>query len=225
MSSTIKIPYLSGDLAYTVDVIDPTDLSVLQADVALTLVSGVHQATITSVGKLLFDVKHSGNRVEPVPRCRTIVDGETRFVLTGLDSASDGAATLPVNPADDELTLPGWLIVYDETLTRENSVPISVQLVSGPGTAGFSLDLQPITVVSATVTVEGDEIAGYVVFPRLLKGATYAVWRGTAATATAASPFAQRSTGARATFTVPLEPEAGSSGFRIIETLGQETAA
>lgn len=217
-NTIIKIPYLPGDLTYTVDVIDPADLSVEQADIALSVVSGVHQGTVSAAltGKFIFIIRQAGNFVEH--RIRSIVDDAGPYtILTGLDG---GDVALPVNPSDDALLSTGWLIVYDELGQRENGVVIGLQMTSGPGTAGFSLDTKARTGTSATVTIDGSPVAGYVQFTGLRRGATYRVQRGAITAAAPASPFATRSIGSSVTFIVP-----NAASFQIAETLGQEVEA
>jgi hypothetical protein len=218
-NTLIRIPFLRPDLPQTVDVISAADLSVVES-VSLTVVNGVHEGTVTGShsGTFIFNVKHNGNAVEDQPRVRTIADDAGPWVIvTGLDNVAGGASLL-FNPADDDLVSVGWKIVYDQHMQRENDVPITVQMVSGPGDAGFSLDDTAITVLSKTVQDgEGENIVGYVEFPRLRRGATYAVWRGSAVGAEPLSPFAQRSIGTRGTFIVPNQPK-----FAIIETIGHE---
>jgi hypothetical protein len=215
-NTVIKIPYLTGDLTYTVDVVRPSDLATLQAGIALTVVSGVHQGIVSNAiaGKMIFQVKSGGQLVEV--RIRTIADDVgPHTILTGLDGA--GGVSLPVDPADDELLSTGWLIVYDELGQRENGVDISVKMTSGPGTAGASLDTKTRTATSATVTISGQTVSGYVQFTGLRRGATYKVTRGNFDGSTAPNPFAQRSAGATGSFTVP-----DAASFQIAETIGEE---
>jgi hypothetical protein len=211
----IKIPYLPGDLTYTVDVVNPADLSVEQSDIALSVVSGVHQGTVSAAltGKFIFVIREEGNFVEH--RIRSISDDAGPYtILTGLDG---GDVPLPVNPSDDDLLSTGWLIVYDENGQRENGVTIGLQMTAGPGTAGFSLDTKARSAVSATVTVADEPVAGYVQFTGLRRGASYRVQRGAIAAAAPTNPFATRSSGTSTTFTVP-----NAASFQIAETLGQE---
>lgn len=209
----IKIPYLVGDLTYTVDVIDPTDLSVLESAIALTKVSGVHQGTVTGAhsGKLAFLVKHGANQVEHFARVRYILDDAGPWIiLPGLDSALDGVGDLPVDVSDDEHQSTGWMICYDEFDERENDVEITIAMISGDGTAGHSLDLQARTETSATV--EG--VVGWIQFTGLRRGATYSLVRGSTAQT---DSFGSRSAGSSNTFTVPDAPS-----FAIVQILGQE---
>lgn len=215
-NTLIKIPYLPGTLTYTVDVVDPDDLSTLEAGIALTEVSGVHEGTVTGphAGKLIFVIRESGNFVEH--RIRSIADDAGPYtILTGLDG---GSVPLPVNPSDDDLISTGWLIVYDHNGQRENGVTIRVRMTAGAGNAGFSLDTKERSQTSATVTVSGDPVAGYVQFTGLIRGATYEVTRGTFPSSDVTS-FAQRSAGSPVTFVVPDAPS-----FQLAENIGKESA-
>lgn len=223
-NTIIKLPYLSGDLTYTIDVVDPSNLSVLQADISLTQSGEVHQGTVTGPhsGKLIFVVRHNGNFVES--RIRTIADDASTYtILTGLDvttiTGSSSGASLPANPSDSDLLSTGYAIVYNERGERENNISISVQLVSGPATEGFSLDTAPRTVVSSTATINGKQVKGYVEFPGMRRGATYNVWRGASSSvaASAASPFAAAATGSTSSQVVP-----DAASFALAETLGSE---
>lgn len=107
--------------------------------------------------------------------------------------------TSPASP----LVSTGILKVLDESAQPEADVDVHVQLVSGRGIAGYSLDTK---VRTATSDEQGD-----VEFPNLIRGATYAVWSGETATEVA-SPFAVRSSSARNTFVVP-----NSDSFNIAE--------
>ncbi|MCA9036301.1 MAG: hypothetical protein KDA91_14295 [Planctomycetaceae bacterium] len=216
-NTIINIPYLPGDLTYTVDVVRPSDLTTLQADIALSVVSGVHQGTVSEAiaGRMIFIIRQAGNFVEH--RIRSIADDAGPYtILTGLDG---GSVALPVDPSDDDLLSTGWLIVYDKFGQRENGVNISIKMTSGPGTAGFSLDTEQRTATSATVTIEGQPVAGYVQFTGMRRGATFKVKRGTFETSVP-NPFATRSAGAEVSFVVPDAPS-----FMIAENLGEEVAS
>lgn len=218
MDTTIRIPFLAGDLIYTVDVYDPTDLSTaVESDIALSVVSGQHEGTVSESlsGRFVFVVRHGG--VYVTHRVAAIKDTAGPYtILTGVDSTG---VALTGDPSDDERLATGWGIVYDEAGQRENGVDVSVQMVSGPGTAGFILDTAARTATSATVNVEGTDVDGYVQFPNLVRGATYKIVRGTFDGAPA-TVFSQRSTGTQVSFVVPDSPS-----FALAECLGQESAA
>lgn len=215
-NTVIKIPYLPGDLGYTVDVVDPSDLLELQTNIALSVVSGVHQGTVTGshAGMLIFVIRNSGSFVEH--RIRTIADDAGPYtILTGLDSGDSIGVSLPGNPSDDALFSTGWLICYDEDGERENGVPITVTLKSGAGVAGIGLDTESRTKETATVNVSGEDVPGYVEFPGFRRGATYSVSRG--GVVSAPNPFAIRSSTGGPTFVVP-----DAASFAITEVLGKE---
>lgn len=227
MTQTINVPFLRQELNYGVSLYLP-DLTLVTADTQLTQIGSTHvwSATTEESGKLLFDVVDLNNgsaSVEPMPRIRTLAnDGETYTILTGLDDAAAGASSFNPNGSDDDLFSTGWLItyghVYDETTGwRENGVPITVTLTSGPGVAGFGLDTQARTVVSETVTIESVQQHGYVEIPGLRRGATYSVSRGGSLSGSSDNPFATRSPAASGSFVVPDSPS-----FAIVEVLGSE---
>lgn len=217
-NTIVNIPFLIGDLPYTVDVLNPADLSVLQGGIALSDVAGIHQGIVTGPhsGKLIFAVKHAGHQVDH--RVRTIADdNSTYLILSGLDGNSGQlGVTLPVNPSDDDINSTGYLIAYDNLGKRENNVGFTVQLTAGPGVAGISLDTAPRTNKTADITIGGETVKGYVEFAGLRRGATYTIRRGPVAGADPVS-FGSRSTGSGVSFTVPDAPS-----FAIIETLGSE---
>lgn len=199
-STIIQIPGLIGDLTYTVDLVRPSDLSVLETGIALTLVSGVHQGTITGsyTGKFIFDIKHDGNPVDS--RVRSIADDpSTYIILTGLD---DGYFA---NPLDGALFSTGWGIAYSSGGQREDGVEISAEMIMGPNVSGFILDSQVITGTSATTAIDGVDVVGYVELTGLRRGAIYSGWRGEVGEFEPVS------------FRVPDAPT-----FRLSELLGQD---
>lgn len=218
MDSIIRIPFLSGDLTYTVSIYEPTDLTTaVESGIALSVVDGQHQGTVTGSlsGRYVFVIFHGGQYV--THRVAPIKDTAGPFtILDGLDSTG---VALAGNPDDSEQFCTGWSIVYDELGEREDNVDVSIQMLTGPGTAGFILDTAPRTSTSATVTIEGETVAGYVEFPKMRCGATYAVVRGTF-DGSPATVFSQRSTGTQIKTTVPF-----ADRYAIDEVLGRETAA
>lgn len=105
----------------------------------------------------------------------------------------------------DPPTLPdtaiGYLVLLDESSAGEIGKPVTVQLIAGPGTAGYGLDEKPITVNS--IAAAGDNPDGYVEFPSLRIGATYSIWRGGSVSSSPVSVFATRSSSSPGTFVVP----------------------
>ena len=111
----------------------------------------------------------------------------------------------------------GWMYVYDETMTIEAGVDISIQMSSGPGVNGRGLDQK--------IRTETSDVDGLVEFPGMLHGATYRVWRGPAenpATSTVVQDvfFGAQTRDTSLTIVVPV---AGS--FPLIEVLGTDTEA
>lgn len=135
------------------------------------------------------------------------------LVVSGATSATFSLEGLEITPPDDALTSTGVMIVYDEEGVVEQSVEISLKLVSGPGTAGYALDTKTRTEVS--------DATGLVQFAGLVRGATYQVWRGgsTGTGTPAPSIFATRVSGS-ATFVVP-----NTSSFNLPEITGADLEA
>lgn len=125
------------------------------------------------------------------------------LVVSGSTTHTYELTAQTVTPPASPLVSTGILKTLDEEAQPEADVDVFVQLVSGRGVAGFSLDKK---IRTATSDAFGD-----VEFPNLIRGATYAVWSGETATE-AASPFAVRSSSTRNTFTVP-----NSDSFNIAE--------
>jgi hypothetical protein len=133
------------------------------------------------------------------------------LVVSGLTTHTYALTAQTVTPPASPLVSTGILKVLDEEAQPEGGVNVHLQLVSGRGVAGFSLDKK---IRTATSDASGD-----VQFPNLIRGATYAVWSGEAAIE-AASPFAVRSSSVRNTFTVP-----NSDSFNIAEFIRLDAEA
>jgi hypothetical protein len=114
--------------------------------------------------------------------------------------------TSPITPPASVLVSTGFMVVYDEFGEVEAGVPITVAMSTGRGTAGYALDTKSRTVLS-------DE-AGYVEFIGLIRGATYAVRRGSSASPTA-STFSGGPSGQ--SFVVP-----NASSFSLPEVIGAD---
>jgi hypothetical protein len=112
-----------------------------------------------------------------------------------------------VTPPDDPSVSTGTMLVLDEFNNPEADIDISVQLVSGPGVAGYSLDRK--------IRVETSDEEGNVEFTRLRRGATYSVWRGPSADVFSSSAFVAQPQAERRTFVVP-----DADSFNITEVLG-----
>ena len=109
----------------------------------------------------------------------------------------------------------GTGIVYDNLMQPEGGVPVSFQMTSGPGTAGYILNREAFTVISEDGT--GGTTLGEISSNKFLQGATYSKWRGAAAGTPAASEFAVRSGVSYESMVVPL-----ASTFIIPETIGTD---
>lgn len=166
----------------SIGVLSASDDTDVDGEVNFALNSGTYTVTITLPG------------FEPLV--------ET-LVVSGATTHTYELTAQTVTPPASPLVSTGILKVLDEQAQPEADVEVNVQLVSGRGVAGFSLDKKIRTVTS--------DASGDVQFPNLIRGATYAVWSGATATE-AASPFAVRSSSTRNTFTVP-----NSDSFNIAE--------
>ncbi len=112
-------------------------------------------------------------------------------------------ATLFNRPAPRFLTA----VYMDENQDPEADVLVSVQMETGPGTAGFILDQK--------IRTETSDVDGIVEFAGMLRGATYAIWRGDGATVEATGPFSVEGSFSRRSFVVP-----NTDTFSLAEALG-----
>lgn len=220
----IKVPGLTPGLSYTISAYDPDELTALQTGIALTLAddvtgsTGTGAVTASVAQQALWVVKHGANFVETSPRIRTIADDAGPYtILSGLDS--DGIQPGTFSPATvssdtDYTTLFG--ITYDELGQPENGVDITIALTAGDGTPGVILDTKSRTATSATVNIDGTDVVGYFEFARVRIGTTWSVVRGSVS-ASAASPFAVRSTGTPGSVVVATYPSQA-----ITQVLGNE---
>ncbi len=117
-----------------------------------------------------------------------------------------GAIPVPSNP----LLSTGTMIVLDEVGVAEESIPITVQMTAGPGTAGYALDTKSRTENSASGT-------GLVTFAGLIRGATYSIRRG-ADPGNAATSFGSRSSSSVGSFVVP-----DAASFNMSEVIGTDS--
>lgn len=139
----------------------------------------------------------------------------SEYVVVTVSGTS--AETIPlteeaVTPPASALVSTGVMLVLDEFAEPEASIDVSIQMTAGPGTAGYALDTKIRTAQS--------DVDGLVEFAGLIRGATYAVWRGPGATAAPTSPFAVRSGASRTTFVVP-----NTDSFSIAEITGADVEA
>ena len=228
-NTTIKIPYLTPGLTYTVDVVDPLTGSVLQSGIALTLTTDITGATGSGTVTAAIDAKcefvvKTGSIIVEV-RVRTIADDVGPYrIVTGLDTASGGTVSL-VDPDAEIDCATGWIICVDEFCQPENGVDITIRLTAGNGVAGVSLDTAERTVTSATVEIDGEDVVGYVAFPGLAIAASYSIIRGETQVVDAAS-FANLSASPAGSFVVPTEfADPAAPSFAIPQVIGSEPAA
>ena len=130
------------------------------------------------------------------------------LTVSGATSDSYAMTAASITPPASALLSTGVMVVYDELGDVEAGVAVSLQLVSGPGTAGYALDTLAREATS--------DVDGLVEFTGLIRGATYRIWRGATA-GTSASIFATRSAGASTTFVVPNLPS-----FNLPEIIGTD---
>lgn len=129
------------------------------------------------------------------------------LAVSGATSQTYALTALVVTPPSSPLVSTGTMLVLDEFNEPEPSKSISLQMVEGPGTAGYALDEKVRTEVSNG--------SGIVQFIKLRRGATYSVWRGPAADTFDSSAFVSQAAASRRTFVVP-----NVDSFNIDEVLG-----
>jgi hypothetical protein len=146
-------------------------------------------------------------------------DYEVIVVKPGFDSEFDtvtvsGSTSLDVTLTEIGVTAPSTVykstgigLVLDENQDPEADVLVSVQMETGPGTAGFILDQK--------IRTETSDVDGIVEFAGMLRGATYAIWRGDGATVEATGPFSVEGSFSRRSFVVP-----NTDTFSLAEALG-----
>jgi len=104
----IKVVGLPTGLTLTVDVMDPSDASVLQSAIAMTESSGVYSGDVTGAhaGLLMFVIKASGTPFET--HVRTIADDDGPWVIhTGIENVyvePDGAYQVDFTVTDDAVS-------------------------------------------------------------------------------------------------------------------------
>jgi hypothetical protein len=194
----------SGPSGFTITVNDGTN-PVTGATVRVSG-AGISRSKTTNVaGQSLFALENSDYNIIVVkpgfePEFATVtVSGITTLTvsLTAIATTTPPAVYLST----------GVGLVLDEVGAPEAGVSVSIQLTSGPGTDGYILDQKIRTLES-----DGD---GIVAFDGLIRGATYAIWRGVGTPAESVGPFSVEPTYTRATFVVP-----NTSPFSLAEALG-----
>ena len=194
----------SGPSALTITVDDGT-LPIAGATVRVSGTGLSRTKTTNGSGEALFAVANG--------------DYEVIVVKPGFDSEFDtvtvsGSTSLDVTMTEIGVTAPSTVykstgigLVLDENQDPETGVLVSVQMETGPGTAGFILDQK--------IRTETSDVDGIVEFAGMLRGATYAIWRGDGATVEATGPFSVEGSFSRRSFVVP-----NTDTFSLAEALG-----
>lgn len=132
------------------------------------------------------------------------------LVVSATASVTYQLAASTITPPSTPALATGVMTVLDELAAIEADVDVSVQLKSGPGTAGNALD--------TAIRTETSSGTGYVEFTDLIRGATYYIWRGGASSNPAANNggFGQRP-GSATEFVVP-----DAASFNLPEIQGAE---
>jgi len=127
--------------------------------------------------------------------------------VLGTTSQTIALTEVAVTPPASVYLSTGIGLVLNQLGVFEVGVSVSIQLESGPGTAGYILDQKIRTDVS--------DAAGLVEFPGMIRGATYAVWRGVGTADAGAGPFSTDPLYTRKSFVVP-----NTDTFSLAEALG-----
>lgn len=195
-----------GPNIVTITIDDGTDL-VAGATVRITTSGFRVTGTTNGSGVVVFALEDDTyDVVISKPGFESSIESLT---VSGATAEPYSLTELVITPPTSLLVATGLMIVYSELGVVEPDVPISVQMTSGPGTAGYGLDTKARTEVS--------DVTGLVEFAGLIRGATYAIWRADSAAASTQLIFATRSTGARNTFVVP-----NLDTFNLAEVIGTD---
>lgn len=186
----------SGARTVTVTVDDGTD-PLEGATVRLTEGVNTYTATSDVNGQCTFNVDDATYTVAVSKHGYTFAG--TTIVVDGDETATYSMTAVAIIPPPSAETSTGVITTYDEEGVAEADVSMSVQMESGPGTAGYAWDRK--------IWTETSDDDGLVQFVGIVRGATYAIWRGSRRT----------SDNEAATFTVPDE-----DSFSIAEVLGTD---
>lgn len=187
----------------TITITDEDDNPLENAEVRLT--SGVLGGLGTTLTDGIVKLSLNAATYDVTITCPGYAGTVTTLVVSGTTSITYELASLVVTLPEDPGLATGILIALDEEANPEEGIDINLQLVRGPGVAGYSLDMKV-----RTETTDGD---GKVEFTRLIHGATYAVYSGSEAPEVS-TPYSVRSRSSRMSFTVPV-----ASSFNIAELL------
>jgi len=136
--------------------------------------------------------------------------GVESLTVSGSSSDTYSLTEIVVTPPASALVATGIMIVYDEDGAEEEGASISIQLTAGPGTDGYGWD--------TAVRTEVSDADGLVTFAGMIRGATYSVWRGVAATEVTA--FTAQSSSDASECVVPLDQDT----FSLPEVTGEDAA-
>lgn len=197
----------AGDGAYSFvatidDGVDPIEGAVIRiSNASFNVVRTADAAGDASFGldAATYDVVITSPGFDPIV---------TTLVIVGNDSVTYSLTPTSITPPPSALFSTGVMLVYDELGELETGVDINMQMIAGPGVAGYALD--------TAVRTETSDGAGFVEFTGLRRGATYKVWRG-AVSNTPGTTFALRTPASSNTFVVP-----DAASFNIVEVLGAE---
>lgn len=199
-----------GEYPVTITIDDGTD-PIEGASVRVTATGVAASGTTDADGIALFALN---NGTYTVTITKPGYDSEVEsLTVSGVSSDTYSLDAISVTPPASALVSTGVGLTYDELGQIEPAVPMSVELVSGPGTAGYALDTKQRSTVS-------DEY-GVFEFTGLIRGATYNLWRGAATGTDEAEGFTVRaaaSTGGTQ-FVVP-----NSDTFTLPEVIGYDEA-
>ena len=180
-----------GAYPVTITVTDGTDP--VEGVLVRITADGLDASQVTNADGEAFFQLNNGDYAVTLSATGYNSSGESLTVL-GATAPADYVITVDsITATTTPNTATGVGVAYDEDMEQEADVPISVQWVSGPGTAGAFYDTKVRTFYS--------DVDGEVQITGLAWGSTYRIWRGAPASAT--SVFAVQNTGSSQTFVVP----------------------
>lgn len=160
----------TGDGARTVTVTVDDGTNPLQnATVRMTEGANTYRATTDVNGQCTFNLDDATYTVAITKAGYTYAGSS--LVVSGDATPSLSMTQVTITPPTGADTSTGVLECRDQFGAVEEGVNITVQISSGPGTAGYGYD--------TTYWTETSDASGIVQFPGLIRGATYKLWRGT----------------------------------------------
>ena len=94
----------------------------------------------------------------------------TTMIVNGTETETYSMSSISISAPPSATTTTGVMTVYDEEMSAESGVSVSVQIIDGPGTAGIGYD--------SAVWTETSNNSGVVSFAGIAHGAQYRLWRG-----------------------------------------------